>query len=249
MAKQIWKDSPKLRELYEQSDIKQQYPNFTFEEYLNLLNNNTSWVGVNTKNLNKELDKLKQKKNTELLEENIQNVTDPVKIKEQYEEVQNVVDPLVQADKSQADREREGFREEAKKEVTTELPGLTDQQRRSMQQSANAAINKQVQNYRRTIASGQGRRGVRGGAAMAPQIELARQAMDVQNQFQRDLVEQDTDLAMRRLAAYLANVEGRSAEQLLRRGQYFDYITGRQQQGLQGAYKKYYDNLFQGMKK
>lgn len=183
------------------------------------------------------------------LEENKSELTDPEKIIDNYIQITEGIQPLIDADKKREAEAREGYKEEARQDVTTDMPGLTPNQRRQLQQSANSQINKQVQSYKRSMSSNQGRRGVRGGAAFAQQAEIARQGMDAQNQFQRDLVEKDTDLAMRRLAAYLAQVEGRTAQDILRTGQYFDYLTGKQQQGKQEAYKNYYDNLFSGMKK
>ena len=242
-----WSNVPQVKEAYEK--LKVQYPNLTYEEYVDILNKNTSWVGVNQKQIEKDLGNLKTQKNQELLETNKQELTDPVKIVENYKETQEAVEPLIQQDKERAAGEREQYKQEAREDVTTELPGLTPQQRRSLQQGANAQINKQVQQYKRGMSSQMGRRGVRGGAAFAPQAEIARRGLEAQAQYQRDLTELDADLAMRRLAGYLAGIEGRSAQDLIRRGQYFDYLTGRQQQGMQSAYSKYYENLFSGMKK
>lgn len=239
----------KMREgIANNEEFQRLYPGVEFEDYLNILKDSTSIVGINKHKMKEELEKLSKQRNKEQLVENVQKASDPEQIKADYEEITNVVEPLVQKERLQSDVEREQFRGEAEGDVTKELPGLTDKQRRSLQESANSQINKQVQNYKRMLASTSGRRGIRGGAAAAPQLEVARQGLDAQNQFQRDLVEKDSDLAMRRLAAYLSNIEGRSAEQLLRRGQLFDYVTGRQQQGLQSAYKKYYENLFGAVK-
>lgn len=246
-VKQYWNEVPQVKEAYEK--LKQQYPNLSYDEYVNILNSNTSWVGVNSKNIEKQLEELKKSKNQELLEINKQELTDPTKIVENYKQTEEQVEPLIEADKEKRAADREKYKVEAKEDVTTELPGLTDNQRRQLQQSANAQINKQVQKYKRSMASQMGRRGVRGGAAFAPQAEIARSGLEAQNQYQRDLTEYDVDLAMRRLAGYLAGIEGRSAQDLIRRGQFFDYLTGRQQQGQQAAYNKYFENMFSGMRK
>jgi hypothetical protein len=68
--------------------------------------------------------------------------------------------------------------------------------------------------------------------------------MAAQNQFQRDLVEKDSDMAMKKLAAYMASLEGKTAEDILRRQQYFDYITGKQDKNKQDVYWQYYGNKF-----
>lgn len=225
----------KLRNDY--SKLKASYPNLTYDEYIKIRFEKGSHEGVAN-----ELNQLQR-------DENIEINTNPEKIVEDLQNIQQTVNPLVEADKQKEQEAREGYKQEAREDVTTDLPGLTPTQRRQLQQSANAQINKQVQKYQRSMASSTGQRGIRGGAAFAPQAEIARQGMEAQNQFQRDLVEKDTDLAMRRLAAYLASVEGRTAQDILRTGQYLDYITGKQQQGKQAAYETYYDNLFSGVKK
>lgn len=228
--------------------IQQNYPGVNVDEAIDILTKNPILPG-NQGAFTSALEGLSKKKNQEQLHQNIQEVSNPQKIAENYQEIEKAVNPLVEAEQTRLGLEREKYRQEAERDVTTELPGLTPQQRRSMQQGANTQINKQVQNYKRMIASSTGRRGIRGGAATAPQLEVTRQGLDAQNQFQRDLVERDTDLSMRRLAAYLASIEGRSAQNILSRGQYFDYLTGRQQQGQQAAYNKYFENLFSGMRK
>ena len=242
------RDDEKLRKRWETSRFRELYPNVTYEEFIKSFPAKNKKDEVNRDKVKKELKKPSQKWGEKQLQENIEQLTDPTKIAEQYKEMQEVVEPLIESEKSTLGEEREGYKQQAKEDVTTNLPGLTPQQRRVMQQGANAQINKQVQQYKRNMASQMGRRGVRGGAAFAPQAEIARSGLEAQSQFQRDLGEMDTDLAMRRLAAYLSSVEGRTAQQLLRRGQYLDYLTGRQQQGRQSAYDKYFQNLYSGVK-
>jgi hypothetical protein len=189
-------------------------------------------------------DAVESRQARDIIEGNVSEVEQAEKYAKNLSEMQEVVEALVQREKFQADKERQGYRQEAREDVTQDFQGLTDQQRRALQESANAQINKMLQSEGRRIASASGGRGVRGGTSIAPQIDLSRRGLEAQSQVQRDLVERDTDLAMRRLAAYLANIEGRSAQQLLRRGQFLDYVTGRQQQGREAAMRKYMENLF-----
>lgn len=222
------------REGYEK--LKEKYPGLTWEDYIASVKNESTY--------NDMINRLEQEK----FDENVDRITEPDKIIEDRQTLDEKINPLIEADKEREQKDRETYKDEALKDVTTELPGLTPNQRRQLQQSANSQINKQVQKYQRSMASKTGKRGIRGGAAFAPQAEIARQGMDAQNQFQRDLVEKDTDLAMRRLAAYLAQVEGRTAQDILRRGQYYDFITGKQQQGKQSAYERLYDDLLSKVK-
>lgn len=166
---------------------------------------------------------------------------DPQKIGEQLGEIQEQVSKVDVADEPQRAAKRGRFREEAFEDVTTEIPGLSEAQKQAMRESANAQINKQVQNYSRILASQAGRGGVRGGAAAAPQAELAQKGLDATAQFQRDLVEKDADVALKKLAAYMASLEGKTAEDVIRRQQYFDYITGKQDKARQDIYSQYFN--------
>jgi hypothetical protein len=186
----------------------------------------------------------KQRMEQQRLRQDVAASQDPRKIGEEMQEVQQQVAASDVADQPRRDEQRGRAREESFQDVTTEIPGMSEQQKAAMRQSANAQIDSQIQNYQRNIASQTGRAGIRGGAAAAPQLALAQQGLNAQSQFQRDLVEKDADTSMRKLAAYMASLEGKTAEDITRRQQYFDYITGRQAQKKQDVYANYYGNQF-----
>lgn len=165
---------------------------------------------------------------------------DPTKIGEELQQVQEQVTASDTADQPRREEQRIQHQQEAMEDVTTDVPGMSEEQKRAMRESANAQINSQIQNYSRMLASQTGRAGIRGGAAAAPQLELQKQGLQAQNQFQRDLIEKDSDVAMQKLAAYMASLEGKTAEDILRRQQYYDYITGRQDKASQDYWSKYY---------
>jgi len=157
----------------------------------------------------------------------------PEKMKEDIEQVQQTVTEADKADEARREEEREKHKQESEEDVTTKLPGLDEETKAAMRASANTAISRQISDASRRMASQSGRMGVKGGAAMNPQSELYGSGLEAQMQFQRDLAEQDSDVAMKRLAAYLASLEGKSAESVLRRQQYIDYILSKQAQNKQ----------------
>lgn len=153
----------------------------------------------------------------------------------EYQDVQDQVNQADMDDEARRQEEREKNKEEAMSDVTTETPGISDKHRRALQENANAKINSQVQNYSRNIASQTGRAGIRGGAAMAPQQELAGMGIQGQNQFQRDLLDKDQDVAMQRLASFIASLEGKTADDILRREQIMSWLTSQSDKKKQQA--------------
>lgn len=174
------------------------------------------------------------------MQEEAAKAQEPGPIVEELKETQEQVQDLDKENQPYRDEQREKHKEEAMQDVTTEVPGLSENEKAAMRQSANAQIDSQVQNYQRALASQQSRAGARGGTADAAQRAIFQQGLNAQNQFQRDLVEKDSDVARSKLAAYLASLEGKSAEEILRLQQYYDYITGRQAQKAQGVQSDYY---------
>jgi len=172
---------------------------------------------------------------------------DPRKIAEEMRDVDTLVSEAEAADEPRREQVREKAKQQAYEDVTTDIPGMSDQQRRGLQETANAQIRNQVNNYSRVLASQAGAQGRRGGTAAAQQMELSQQGMNAQNQFQRDLMEKDFDIAMKKLAAYLASMEGSKAEDILRRGQRYDYLTGRQNQAKQDVWATRWDKIFSGV--
>jgi len=199
---------------------------------------------IRKKREKKRKKKAAQQAEQQKLKEEAAASQDPQKIGEELQTVQEQVGQADVADQPRREEQREQHKTEAYEDVTTEIPGMSDAQKRAMQESANAQIDSQVQNYARQMAGGISRSGQRGGTAYAQQADLAQKGMAAQNQFQRDLVEKDSDMAMKKLAAYMASLEGKTAEDILRRQQYFDYITGKQDKNKQDVYWQYYGNKF-----
>lgn len=186
----------------------------------------------------------KKEREERLREQQIQNqinqAQDPAKIGQEYQNLEDQYRETEKANQPYDEEKREGFKKEAYEDVTTPIPGMSEEKKRALKESANAQIDSQVQNYQRNLASQSGMSGVRGGAAAAPQIALAKQGLQALNQFQRDLLGKDEDVAMQKLAAYMASLEGKTASDLLKKQQYLDYITGKQAQNKQDVYSKYY---------
>lgn len=167
---------------------------------------------------------------------------DPAKIGQNIQQIDQTVSGLMEQRQPEIDANRGRFEEQAYEEATKETPGMSDQRRRALQESANAQINSQVQNYSRMLASQSGQRGIRGGAAEAPQQALYQQGLQAQNQFQRDLVDKNEQQSMQRLAAYMASLQGKTAEDLLRRQQLQDLIYGGQDKARQDWENQYFKN-------
>ncbi len=164
--------------------------------------------------------------------------------KEEVQEMHNRADEMTRAEQGRQDQNRERYKEEAKKDLGTEMQGLTPAQRQAMQETASKQISGQVQNASRLLSSKMGRQGVRGGAANAMQSELVGQGLEARNQFLRDLTEKDADLAMQKLAAYLTSVEGRTAQDLLNRQQSIDYLVGEKDRRRESAMSNFFNRYY-----
>lgn len=163
---------------------------------------------------------------------------------EEFNKVNERVNQMSDAEDQRLQGRREGLKQEAKEDVSTEMPGLNPAQKLAMQETASNQINNQIQNFSRMASSKMGAAGVRGGAANAVQSELMDKGLHATNQFNRDLTELDSNKAMEKLAAYLTMVEGRQADDVLRRQQYYDQLTGEKQktreQEIANHNRKYY---------
>src|SRR3954469_5841852 len=140
-----------------------------------------------------------------------------------YDQIQN------QANQFNQDviKDRQEYAKYADEFLNQPMQGLTPQERASYQESADVNLNRDVQNYRRMIDSDMGARGIQGGAAQIPKTELARAALESQQQFQRDLTTMDADKAREKLAAKLALQEGMVGQGILNRQQAFDYLSAK----------------------
>lgn len=186
----------------------------------------------------KKVELKKQEQAT--LKQEAYEAQDPIKIGEELQKVQAQVSDIDLAGQGTREEERKKHSIEALEDVSTEVPGMTEHQKRAMQESANSQIDSQIQNYARQMAGGISRSGRRGGTVFAQQSDLAQKGLSAQNQFQRDLVEKDSEVALQKLAAYMASLQGKQSDDVLRRQQLYDYISGRQGQKRQDIFSQYY---------
>jgi hypothetical protein len=133
-------------------------------------------------------------------------------------------------DQGHRDARRQQNMEQSKREVTQEMPGLTDQQRRALQEKASAQISRDMDNYSRQISSSAGARGMRGGAVSAQQRDLMRRGLEARQGFERDLTDKDIDLQMQRLGATLASTEGKVSQDLAEQQKAQDWLEARRQE-------------------
>lgn len=159
--------------------------------------------------------------------------TDPQKIGTNLRETEGVVRDVMEEGKPSREEDRERFRTEARQDATQEMPGMSEQEKGNLRAQANVNIGQQTTKAGRRIAGAMGTRGVRGPAAGAAQRDVERMGLEARNQFERDLLERDSQVSLQRLAAYMASLEGKTGEDLLRRQQVWDYITSQQDRARQ----------------
>ena len=148
---------------------------------------------------------------------------------------------LTRREQEEAKKKQPGFEEEAMRDVTTDVPGMSPKQRQSMIETANKQIGGQLENYSRMLASSQGMRGAYGAKG---QGALNQGAMQAQNQFLRDLTEKDSDIALQKLAAYLTGVHGRSAQDILQQQYYRDFLQGKKSTNEAQNWTNYFNQYF-----
>lgn len=182
-----------------------------------------------------------QKEKERLIEFNRIQDQDYLPKPEETERAQTAVDEMARREEERIKPIRETQKQQAMEEVNTPTQGLTPVQRQSMQETANRQIAGQLQSYQKMLSGSQGWRGVRGGKGQA---DVNRQALNAQTQVQRDLNLQDADLSMQRLAAYLSSLKGKESDEVLRNRQYWDYITGRENNRRLGEYAKFYNQYY-----
>lgn len=188
------------------------------------------------------LKELQIKKQNQAKED--QQKLDQLPPKEEYDDLQNRVDDMSKTENERLKENREGHKDEARQDLETDIKGLTPAQKQAMTETANKQLHNHLTNYSRMISSNAGASGLRGGAANALQNELYSQGLDARNQFMRDLTEKDSELAMQKLAAYLSMVEGKTAQDILQRQQFQDYLIGERDKKKQDAYSGYFSKYF-----
>lgn len=112
---------------------------------------------------------------------------------------------------------REEGRRYADQFMNRQFQGLQPQQRQALQETANSQLQRDLQNQNRMLMGSQGRAGVRGGAAFAQRAELGRQAMQAQQQMQRDLSQLDADERRANMGMAYGIESGEAANRLLTR--------------------------------
>jgi len=122
--------------------------------------------------------------------------------------------------------------------------GIDPTQRRNMEETANQGINRQIQGYQRQLTAQQGQRGVRGGAAYAQNADLARMGTEAQGQYQRDLSNLDSDLALKKLAAAYNIEQGEASQGNLDRQMSLDEKRFKQEKKRQEALTKQANRAF-----
>lgn len=161
-----------------------------------------------------------------------------------YQNYQQQASQAAQPGQDDLKKKREENLQESIREVGTDVQGLTDLQRKQLQESASSQINKDYQNYSRQLASSAGARGVRGGSAAAQQMALQDKALDTRRQFERDIAEKDIDIAMSKLAAALASTESKQAQEIGAQADARDWIEAqkekKRQQALASLYNTHY---------
>lgn len=149
---------------------------------------------------------------------------------QEYNNLRRESNNAAMADQGNRDTRRQQHMEQSKKEVTQEMPGLTDQQRRALQEKASAQISRDMDNYSRQINSSAGGRGMRGGTVSAQQRDLMRKGLEARQGFERDLTDKDIDLQMQRLGATLTSTEGKVAQDVAESQKAQDWLEARRQE-------------------
>lgn len=192
-------------------------------------------------------EKKRAKREREALQEEIERLkqekqTDPVQEQRTHQEQVN------QLANEQKGRDQEAVKEGTKRFdelINRDYKGLSDNQRRVLQESSDAQINKDIQGYEKRLLAQQGRRGVKGGAAYAQQQDLARLGAEAQQQMQRDLSALDADLVMRKIAAAYNVEQGEVAQEALRQQMARDVLGSYDQRKYQKWLAEQANRLFQ----
>ncbi len=171
--------------------------------------------------LQQEVDRLKKERELDPIQEHKQN----------QEQINQITEDQKLKDQDAIKQGRERFEEL----MTRPYKGLEDNERRVLQESSDANINRDLQGYQKRLLAQQGRTGVKGGAAFAQQQDLNRMGIDAQQQMQRDLSSLDRDLYMRKLAAAYNMEQGEVGQAALRQQMASDLLQSYDQK----RYQKY----------
>jgi hypothetical protein len=119
-----------------------------------------------------------------------------------------------------------------------QFQGLSPMQRSHLQESANVALNRDLQNQDRALLGQQGTHGIRGGVALAQRQELARQGQEGRQKVQQNLNEMDIGQQQKNRAAAYEMESGEMAQRQLGREQAQDIVQGNRQAKKENKYAK-----------
>lgn len=154
---------------------------------------------------------------------------------EEYDRLRQASTQAVNRGRADRDARRQEHMRTSREEVTRDIAGLTPQQRRSLQEQAASEIDRDFDRYNREILSNAGARGMRGGTVYAQQKDLAERSAEAKRGIQRDLNREDIDLQQQRLAASLAQTEGKVAQDIAEEQKAQDWLEARREQRRQQA--------------
>lgn len=144
----------------------------------------------------------------------------------------------------EADLDRQAAQKVSQEFQSRQFPGLSPTQRSHLQESANIALNRDLQNQERALLGQQGVRGIRGGAAFAQRKELARQGLQGQQEIQRGLNTMDIEEQNKNRASAYEMESGEAAQRQLGREQAYDVIEGKRLAKKEKATTKKANQLF-----
>lgn len=133
-------------------------------------------------------------------------------LKESESNIQEEANKQAASMKEKRKEDRSEGRQYAEEVLSRDVQGLTPEQRKNMESSGQRRLNRDIQGYQRQLTAQQGKSGIRGGAAYAQNADLARIGQEAQGQFQRDLSNLDSDLALKKLAAMFNIEQGEAAQ-------------------------------------
>lgn len=168
--------------------------------------------------------KAEQKKNQLALEE--KEKADRYPTDEEITDLTNKKNTLADAEGDRQKKQEADLQAPGTAAVTEQMPGMSAAHKLALQESASNQISNATQNQARLASSKMGVSGVRGGAANAVQSEIQDKALQARNQFNRDLMEKNEDVANQQLANKIAWVQGHMGTNILNDAQAYDWLEG-----------------------
>ena len=185
----------------------------------------------------------KQKKQKKALKQERKSLESERRRAGEYPEaMQNNANRLADSYRQQREEGRQRGQQYAQEVLNRPMQGLAPEQRLRMQEGFQGRLNQDLQGYERRLLGEQGRRGIRGGAAYAQRADLARAGVNAQREYQRDVGELDSDIALKKLAASFGIEQGEAAQTQLDRQLAMDELRldaeRKRQRGLEDQYSR-----------